>query len=102
MAVMPTVHVPASLHNRLGHDATNDLLELVASTHDKLRDEFMIAITDRFERRMAEHLSEFRAAMVKELHDSRVEIIKWVFVFWVGQMTALVGVFALLFRAVGR
>jgi hypothetical protein len=94
--------VPTSLQNRLGHDATNELLEFVETAHDDWKDDVMIALADRFERRMAEQMSEFRVAIVKELHDSRVEILKWSFFFWIGQMAALVGICALLFRGAGR
>jgi hypothetical protein len=99
---MGTVRVPTSLHNRLGHDATNELVELVETAHDDWRDDVMIAVGDRFERRMAEVMSDFRVVIAKELHDSRVEILKWSFIFWLGQMTALVGIGALLIRAAGH
>jgi hypothetical protein len=98
---MPTVRVPVR-QSRLGHEATNELLEFVIAADDELREQIMIAVADRFERRMAEHLSDFRVVIVKELHDSRVEILKWTFLFWVGQMTALVGLTALLLRAGGH
>jgi hypothetical protein len=57
---------------------------------------------ERFERRFAEELAELRVALAREIHDGRVETIKWVFLFWVGQMTAFAGLLAFMSRVTGR
>jgi hypothetical protein len=55
------------------------------------KDEIMIAVADRFERRLAESLSELR----REIHEGRVEMLKWTVLMWISQMALLVGI---LFR----
>jgi DNA anti-recombination protein RmuC len=54
---------------------------------------------------MAEGLSQVRqemmagfAALRQEIADTRFELLKWTFVFWVGQLFALAGFLAVLIR----
>ena len=44
-------------------------------------------LIERFERRLAE---------------TRFDILKWSFVFWIGQVAAVVGLISLLLRSFGR
>jgi len=61
---------------------------------------------ERFERRLVEETSKLRvdmAQMRRDLHGeilaSRFELIKWNFVFWIGQVVALSGIISLLLRS---
>ena len=74
----------------------------------------MLSVTaDRFERRLTEEISglrlEFREALRdglslvrQELATTRVEMLKWSFLFWVGQVAAMAGLLALMFKLTGR
>jgi hypothetical protein len=97
-----TVRVSLALRDRLGHDATTGLLDLVDGAHAEWKDDVMTAVADRFERRLTEEISGLRVAITRELHDTRVDIIKWSFLFWVGQLAALAAIVAVIVRAVGR
>jgi hypothetical protein len=99
---MRALRVAAPLRDRLGHEATTGLLELVDTAQADWKEDVMTAAIDRFERRLTEEVSDLRVAIVRELHDSRVETLKWSFVFWIGEIAALTGVIATLFRATGR
>lgn len=75
-------------------------------------------VGDRFERRLAEEIAKFRIEMAQgfaalgqamtagcasirqENAETRVELLEWTFVFWVGQLFALAGVLAVLLRFV--
>ena len=57
---------------------------------------------ERYERRLAEEISGLRTAIVREIHDGRVEIIKWSFLFWIGQVTVIAGLLAVMLRVTGR
>ena len=48
--------------------------------------------------RLAEEISGLRVAVVREIHEGRVEIIKWSFLFWLGQVAALFGLFSFMLR----
>ena len=73
-------------------------------------------VGDRFERRLTEETSNLRveiaalrsdlrqqitegfASLRQALADQRFEILKWAFLFWVGQFFAVAGLFAVLIR----
>lgn len=99
---MRTTRVPAALRDRLGHEATIGLIEFAEAEKAVWSEDMLSISVERFERRLAEELGSLRVALVREIHDGRVETIKWVFIFWVGQMTAFVGVLAFMFRTAGR
>lgn len=94
--------VSAALRERLGHEASLGLLELVESEEGAWSERVLSVAVERFERRLAEEIASLRVAVVREMHDGRVEMLKWGFLFWVGQVTAFAGLLALMFRITGR
>ena len=65
--------------------------------------------SDRFERRLAQELGAFRTDISKALADGlaalrqetatgRLEMLKWSFVFWIGQVAAVAGLLAFMRR----
>jgi hypothetical protein len=157
---MDVNRVPAALQDRLGHEATAGLLELLTGVRKEWTAEVIAIVGDRFERRLVEEtstlrvdmtqgfaairqemaaglsqvrqeiavglsegrqemavglsegrqemavgLSEMRqdmatgfAALRKEMADQRFELLKWAFLFWVGQFFAVAGLVAVLIR----
>ena len=99
---MPATSVPQPLRERLGQDATIALLEFTYAEHADWSDRVLNIAVERFERRLAEELATFRVAMVREIHEGRVEMIRWAFVFWVGQMMAVMALLTFVLRSAGR
>src|SRR5262245_32554052 len=106
---MPDKRVPSSLRDRLGHDGTIALLEFADAEKREwsetvltaAADKITLAVNasgDRYERRLTEEISGLRTAIVREIHDGRVEIIKWSFLFWIGQVAVIAGLLAVLLR----
>ena len=70
----------------------------------------MLAVaSDRFERRLAEELADFRVEIGKQFADvrnemssMRVELLRWSFVFWLGQITVIAAMLAYMLRALER
>ena len=123
--------VPASLRDRLGTEATVGLLGLFDLARSEWREDVIAACTERYERRLSEEMAGVRvqiaqveaslrteiaqmgASIRQEMaqmgagirHDmatGRVELFKWCFIFWIGQVLAtagIVGVMLRLFRA---
>ena len=65
--------------------------------------------TDRFERRLAEELADFRVEIAKQFADvtsamssMRVELLRWSFVFWLGQITVIAAMMAYMLRVLER
>jgi hypothetical protein len=99
---MRATSVPQALRERLGHDATMGLLEFTSAEHAAWSDGVINIGVERFERRLAEELGELRVALVREIHETRSETIKWAFIFWVSQVSAFAGLLIFVFRNAGR
>jgi hypothetical protein len=57
---------------------------------------------ERYERRLAEEIAGLRVALVREIYGLRSEILKWSFLFWIGQFAAFAGLLAFMFKVSGR
>ncbi|HEY2907810.1 MAG TPA: hypothetical protein VGJ29_18040 [Vicinamibacterales bacterium] len=73
------------------------------------KEEVLSLATDRFERRLTEEMATLRLDLRQALHDgltsvrqelstTRVELIRWSFLFWVGQVAAMTALMALMLR----
>ena len=102
---MASGRVPAAVRTRLGDDATFGLIELLDSDRREWSEHVLSVAADRFERRLVEEVSGFREEIREGLHDgltsvrqeiatTRVEMLKWSFLFWIGQVAAMAGLLA--------
>jgi len=102
---MASGRVPSALRTRLGDDATFGLIELLDSDRKEWSEHVLSVAADRFERRLTEEISHFREEIREGLHNgltsvrqeiatTRVEMLKWTFVFWIGQVAAMAGLLA--------
>jgi hypothetical protein len=92
----------AALRERLGDEATLGLFDLVEAEQAAWSERMLSVSAERYERRLAEELGSLRVALVREIHETRVEILKWAFLFWVSQFAAFAGLLAFMFRVSGR
>ena len=115
--------VPPSVRDRLGPEATSGLLDLFEQTRSAWKVEVIELVTDRFERRLVEETSKLRVEMLQgfaslrqeimalrqEMRSEishlrqaivleRFELLKWAFLFWVGQFFAMASLIAVLVR----
>ena len=101
--------VPRALAERLGDDGTEGLIRLVASTKAEWTEEVLTAAVDRFDRRLtteiaslrvdfARDMATLRQDFTRDLSSVRVELLKWSFLFWVGQVAAIAGLLAFMLR----
>jgi regulation of enolase protein 1 (concanavalin A-like superfamily) len=101
--------MPAALRARLGDEATFGLIELFDSERKDWSEHVLSVATDRFERRLTDEISALRVEVRDALHDglssvrqelatTRVEMLKWSFLFWVGQVAAMAGLLAFMLR----
>jgi hypothetical protein len=124
---MDIEQVPAALREHLNLEATSALLQMLDRSHRDGRADVIAACTDRFERRLVEEMSgvraqiaqleaslrremtEMGAAIGRDMADmcagirqdmatGRVELLKWCFLFWVGQVVAIAGIMGLMLR----
>src|SRR5207245_1830193 len=99
--------MPAALRERLGDSATLGLLELFESQRNDWSEHVLSVAADRFERRLTEEISALRHEFHQGLTDvraeiatTRVETLKWSFLFWVGQVAAMAGLLSFMLRGV--
>src|SRR4051794_33323154 len=102
--------VPAAIRNAVGDEATFGLIELFDREQKDWSDKVLATATDRFEVRLTREsellrrdvqssLHEGLTALRTELATTRIEMLRWSFVFWIGQVAAIAGLLALMQRA---
>jgi hypothetical protein len=95
---MSVRRVPGSVRQQLGDEATFGLIELLDSEQKDWSDRMLTMTADRFERRLTEQVGLLR----QDIADARVEMLRWSFVFWIGQVAAVAALLAFMLRATGR
>jgi hypothetical protein len=103
---MSAVAVPEILMERLGDKGARALADMLHASNRVRQDDVLEKTAERFERRLVEETSKLRVDMAQlrtdlhgEIVSSRFELIKWNFVFWIGQVVALAGVISLMLRS---
>jgi hypothetical protein len=98
---MSKARVPTAVRERLGHEATLGLVELLDGVQESWSDQVLSLAAERFECRLAQETSRLRvefhnglSLVRQEMAALRVELLKWSFLFWVGQVAAMAGLLA--------
>ena len=99
--------MPEALSDRLGRDATAGLVGLFDAAERTMTDVVMERCAERFDRRLVDETSKLRVEMHAmggdlrvemhamrselrvEIHALRSDLLKWSFLFWVGQAAAV-------------
>jgi hypothetical protein len=81
---MDILTVPPPVRQKLGIEASEGLVTMFADAHRMAM--------ESFERRLTGELATFRLEMVERLADLRFDLLKWNFLFWIGQVAVLVSV----------
>jgi hypothetical protein len=120
---MEVSDVSPALRDRLGAEATAGLLRLFDTARHEWTADVTTAAVKRFEGRLTDEtarlrleITEFRAsfraeiaalrqemttgfvALRQENLEGRIELLKWCFAFWVGQVFAVGGIVAVVLR----
>ncbi|MFQ5640211.1 MAG: LA_3696 family protein [bacterium] len=82
---MVTVEKP--LREKLGDEGTDSLVRLINQSQENQKNNILEFIEEKFERRLAVEVG-------------RVEknLIKWMFIFWVGQVGMILGILFAFFK----
>jgi hypothetical protein len=87
--------VPA-LRKMAGDDGLLELHGLLESAQTDWKEDVFNTASDRFERRLSEGVAGLRGEMT-QMHSS---LLRWMFVFWIGQLLTMLSVVAMILRAV--
>jgi hypothetical protein len=79
---------------RLGQDAARELGEILDSDQQTWSERMLTLTTERFERRLIDEVAKLRVDLAKD----RFEVLKWMFLFWIGQLAAMSAVMSFLLR----
>jgi len=94
---MPVISIPRSLREKLGDEATEALTDVIKEIDIEARKDALALAEEKLERRLVEEMSKLRIEMHTELGNLKADMIKWMFIFWLGQIGVLSGIiFALL------
>ena len=84
---MTVIAIPNALREKLGESATEALIEVINNAEERAKDRSIETVEERFERRMAEEIARLETRLVR-----------WMFLFWIGQFASIVGILtAILF-----
>ena len=81
------IAIPKILQDKLGHDGANALAETINKVEESHRDHVLEIAESKFERRLSEEIGGLRSELKQEIVNTRADMIKWMFIFWVGQIT---------------
>ncbi len=80
---MPIITVPKILREKLTEEGADARVSVINQSDKTVKEDALIFLEERFERRLS---------------DVKAEIIKWMFIFWAGQITVLTGILFAFFR----
>ncbi|MBO8132220.1 MAG: DUF1640 domain-containing protein [Candidatus Marinimicrobia bacterium] len=109
---MPVVTVKKPLREKLGDDGIEALVELINEAQKETKNNVIQFVEEKFEKRLSEELAKVRVEIAEvktelieriealKTNDEKVksELIKWMFIFWVGQIGAILGILFAFFK----
>ncbi len=110
---MKLIKIPKVLREKLGEDGADALIELINQANEKVKEDVIEISAEKFERRLVEEISKLRAEDITKL-DKRIteevsklridmskmyaNLIKWMFIFWVGQIGVITAILFAFFK----
>lgn len=109
---MAVIAVPRPLREKLGEEGTDALVALINEAGENNKKSVIEVVEERFERRLGEEIGKVREEIGKvrvemaegmsnmrvDMADLRASLIQWMFVFWIGQIGVLIGLFFTFLR----
>jgi hypothetical protein len=99
------VIVPLALAARLGEPAATALVEFSEANNRACMELVISQCTERFERRLAVESAALRVEMAHletglrgDMAALRAELLKWAFLFWVGQLAGVAAIVGVMLR----
>ena len=100
---MDVLTVPPLVREKLGNAGSDGLVMMFAEAHRlavESSNRTVREAEERFAHRLNEEISKFRVEMVERMSDLRFDLLKWNFLFWIGQLTAMTAILSYLLRNV--
>ncbi|OGX05697.1 MAG: hypothetical protein A3G87_04955 [Omnitrophica bacterium RIFCSPLOWO2_12_FULL_50_11] len=91
---MALIVLPGILKDKFGEAVAQALVDLINQMAAQAKDQTVEVVEDRFERRLTEEIGRLRVDMEK----IRADLIKWMFIFWVGQVGTITAILFVFFK----
>jgi thiamine monophosphate kinase len=107
---MQIVVLPEVIEQKLKVEERKEVIafinNLIADTSDGLKKDIIEILEERFEKKLSVELvnlkmelneritsnsEKLRAELVEKIANSKVETIKWMFIFWIGNVITIIG-----------
>lgn len=90
---MSVIAIPTVLIDKLGNEGADAFTAIIKEIDLEARKEAIAIAEERFEKRLAEEMGKVKT----EIPANKSETIKWMFIFWIGQIAVFSGIlFAML------
>jgi hypothetical protein len=95
---MPILSVGKPLRDKLGDEAVDALIELINQSQTEQKNGILQYVEEKFERRLSEEILKLEVKLVQKISETKADIIKWMFIFWVGQVAVILGILFAFFK----
>ncbi|GAB4410176.1 MAG: hypothetical protein OHK0032_05860 [Thermodesulfovibrionales bacterium] len=124
---MPVITIPKALRDKLGDEAAESFAMLLKVVEHEGRNDALVLAEEKFERKVSEEvaslkvnigevkagiearisevkaeleakISEVKADLEAKISEVRADIIKWMFIFWAGQIVVLIAILQIFFH----
>jgi len=102
---MPVIAVDKPLRDKLGDDGVTSLVNLINQALGEQKNDIIQLVEETFERRLSEELAKLRVEMAEmkselrnDMQVTKTEMVRWMSIFWVGQIDVLVGLLLALVK----
>jgi len=113
---MAIVTIEKPRRDKLGDEAADSLVRLLNQSQEDQKNDIVEFVEEKFERRLIEELTALEKRLVERISegdkklDARItsletriaethaDLIKWMFIFWVGQVGVILGILFAFFK----
>ena len=100
---MTRVPVGLALRDRLGENGVRDLETYIEQHEENRRTDVVNRITERLDFRMNEcakrnEMTDGFSRVVSQMADMKVELLRWSFAFWIGQLAVIAMLLSYMLR----
>ncbi len=94
MSIAAVITLPDALIKNSNKEEQKELAEFFEKIVKSSTEASILTVEDKFERRLTEEVSK----LDKSISENKADIIKWMFIFWAGQIGILVAVLDIFFK----
>ena len=109
---MAVLTVGKPLREKLGDDAVDSLVDLINGALLEQKNDVLTFVEEKFERRLSEKISGLEVRLSEKISgmdikisgvenrvsETKADLIKWMFIFWVGQVGVILGILFAFFK----